>query len=107
MTPLVAAVYVVPPLCAIALAKRAKSNAASAILMTAGWFCLCLFAILMIAHLNCDYRDFAFSECSHLPNGIRATLGPLQSLFALAYLFAGPILLVIAALAEMIARSRA
>jgi hypothetical protein len=106
MTPLTAAAYVIPPFCAILLATRARSKAARAILTPVGLFCLCLFAILMVGHLNCDYSDFTFNDCSHLPNGIRATLGPLQSLFALFYLFAGPVLLVISALAEMIARSR-
>lgn len=75
--------------------------------MTTGLFCLVTFAILFVAHLNCDYRDFTFTDCRHLPTAIGAALGTLQSLFALAFLFAGPVLLVIAALAEMIARSRA
>ena len=75
--------------------------------MTTGATCLCLFALLLVAHIDCDYREFTFLDCRRLPKQISDMFGVLQSLFGLAYLFAGPVLLVVAAVAEMIARSRA
>lgn len=106
MTPLVAAIYLVPPALAVALSFRAKSKAGRTLLLAAGVASLVVFAVLALAYLDCEFNDFTYMNCGFLPAIIARALGLLQALFLVAYLVGGPVLLVIAAILEMIARTR-
>ena len=106
MTLLVAAVYLIPPIIAVALALYAKSNFARRLLSFAGCTFILIFALLLVPNADCTYQDFTFMHCTRLSAKLGELLGVMQILFVLAYLFGGPVLLVLAAIFEALARSK-
>lgn len=106
MTGWLAPITVVPPLAAIALAFLAKSKATRNLLLAGGFTSLIVFSVLQIATLDCAFNEFALFNCATIPDAIARAISPLQIIYALAYFFLGPVLLVVAAILEMIARLR-
>ena len=106
MTPVLVAVYALPPLVAILLSRRAKSQFVRKTLYSLAVFCLIAFAILQLAQWDCTYTDFSYEQCGTLPDVIARMLGYFHILYSIAYLFAGPVFLVFAAIVEMVVRSK-
>jgi len=106
VSPILTAFYLIPPAISLLLGLRAKSAVARSLLLYLGLGCFLIFAILRLAHWDCSYVDLTFQNCARLPAVMAAAFGTLQSLFGLFYLFAAPVLLVIAAVAEMVTRSK-
>lgn len=106
MTLLIGAIYVIPPIIAITLAVYAKSNFARRLLLFAGCTFIMVFVLVLIPYADCNYQDFTFMHCARLPAKVGELLGGLQILYVLAYLFGGPALLILAAIFEMLARSK-
>ncbi|MDA8586628.1 hypothetical protein N9L47_10240 [Rhodobacteraceae bacterium] len=106
MTPIIAGFYLIPSALAIILGYKATSKAARTLLLIAGCTSLLVFALLQIPYGDCSYNEFAFVDCTRLPDRIAEVMGVVHFIYALAYLFAGPVLLVLAALFEMLARLR-
>ena len=106
MTPVVTAIYVIPPILALLLSFFAKSRAVRLLLQTASIAFLTLFAITQAAHLDCQFTEFTFLNCEFMPPSLGRFIGNLQILLAITYVFGGPVLLVLAAIVEMFARSR-
>ena len=88
MTLLVAAVYLIPPIIAVALALYAKSNFARMLLLFAACTFILIFVLLLVPNTDCTYQDFTFMHCTRLSATVGELFGVMQILYVLAYLLA-------------------
>ena len=99
-------VYTLPPMLALIWAATTNSGFAKTALLTGSFLSLVLFAMFIPVRLDCAYVDFSYTNCGLVAPWIAQIFSSLEEVYVFAYLIGGPILLVIAALAEMVSRTR-
>ncbi len=99
-------IYVVAPMLALILSGLARSRVATWLLRMAAVISLALFALSMLATLDCIQSEFTFTSCNHLPDAFGDLMGMVQILYVIGYFTAGPAVILVSAIFEWWARRR-
>lgn len=97
-------VYVAPSVLAIILSTIAKSRITRLTLLATGTASLLCIAAIVIATADCQRDNTLFYNCQLLPDPIAYLISLVQVVYVPGYLFLGPVLLIVAAIAELLAR---
>lgn len=92
--------YTGPPVLALILSGKTRSRVAKWMLRVAAILLLIVFGLTLLANADCIQAEFTFSSCDRLPDGFGDAMGPIQILFVVSYVTAGPVILVIAAILD-------
>ncbi|MGH1414062.1 MAG: hypothetical protein ACRBB0_11255 [Pelagimonas sp.] len=92
------------PLIAIASSFYAKSKIARRLLKVGGGYFLVTFSLAWALNQDCGYSDFHFGTCASLPQSIADFYDTPHLINIAAFVFLAPVLLVLAAFFEFLAR---